>query len=208
MRRGFKAWCERTSREYRAVLAVPLTGTLDPHRLADLLEVRVTVPERIPGLSRGAVLQLTRTDRDSWSAVTVSQDGKRLVVINSGQSQARQASSLAHELAHIVLNHTTDQAVLSDEGFLFRGSYDAAQEEEAGWLAGCLLVPRDGLLAAGRRGADPGCLAARFGVSVDMIRWRLRMTGVRTQLRREQRLGVASAHPPVTPSRAPGPAEE
>lgn len=199
MRRGFKAWCERTSREYRAVLAVPVTGALHPRRLADLLEVRVTVPERIPGLSRGAVLQLTRTDRDSWSAVTISQDGKRLVVLNSGQSRARQASSLAHELAHIVLNHTTDRAVLSDEGFLFRGSFDAAQEEEAGWLAGCLLVPREGLLAAGRRGTEPGRLAARFGVSVDMVRWRLRVTGVGRQLRRERRLGAASAQPPTAP---------
>ena len=181
------------------MLAVSLVGALDPRRLADLLEVRVTVPEQIPGLSRGAVLQLTRADRDSWSAVTISQDGKHLVVLNSGQSQARQASSLAHELAHIVLNHTTDRAVLSDEGFLFRSSYDSGQEEEASWLAGCLLVPRDGLLAVGRRGTDPRRLAAKFGVSVDMIQWRLRMTGVGRQLRRERRLRVASTHPPTAP---------
>ena len=188
MRRGFKAWCERTSHEYRSSLGVRLTDPLDPRRLANLLGVRVTTPEAIPSLSRETVSQLTSVDRESWSAVTISHDGKRLVVLNSGQSRARQTSSLAHELAHIVLNHTTDQAVLSDEGFLFRGSYDAAQEEEADWLASCLLVPREGLLAAGRRSVDHRYLAVRFGVSRDMIAWRWRMTGASRQLKREERL--------------------
>lgn len=192
MKRGFKAWCERTSQEYRDSLAVPLADPLDPRRLADLLEVQVTTPERIPRLSRTAVIQLTEADRDSWSAVTVSHDGRHLIVLNSGHSRARQTSSLAHEIAHIILNHTTDEVVLSDEGFLFRGSYNAAQEEEASWLAGCLLVPRDGLLAASRHRADYGYLSTRFGVSRDMIEWRLRMTGVSRQLQRETRLRIAS----------------
>ena len=188
MRRGFKAWCERTSQEYRAALGVRLADRLDPRRLAELLDVQVSVPEAIPGLSRASIHQLTRVDRDSWSAVTISQSGRSLIVLNSGQSAARQTSSLVHELAHIILNHAPDETVLSDEGVLFRGSYDANQEDEANWLAGCLLVPRDGLLAAGRRSADPMALAERFGVSRDMIEWRLRMTGVMRQLRREERL--------------------
>ena len=191
MRRGFKAWCERTSREYRSSLGTPLARPLNPRRLADLADVRVTIPERIPGLSRTAVLQLTEEDRDSWSAVTIAYNGRHLVVLNSGHSRARQTSSLTHELAHIILNHATDGAVLSDEGFLFRGSYDASQEEEASWLAGCLLVPRDGLLALGRHHSDHGYLASRFGVSQDMIAWRLRVTGVSRQLRRERRIGIA-----------------
>ncbi|MXW10512.1 MAG: ImmA/IrrE family metallo-endopeptidase [Gammaproteobacteria bacterium] len=192
MRRGFKAWCERTSREYRVSLGVPLANPLDPGRVADLLGVRVTTPEAIPGVSQESVVQLTKIDRDSWSAVTISLNGKRLVILNSGQSVARQTSSLAHELAHIILNHTTDQAVLTDEGFLFRGNYDAVQEQEANWLASCLLVPRDGLLAAGRRNADQRYLAMRFGVSREMIAWRLRMTGVSRQLKREERLRTAA----------------
>ena len=193
MRRGFKAWCERTSQEYRRSVGVRPTDPLDPGQLAKLLGVLVTTPEAIPGLSREAVSQLTSIDRESWSAVTIAHGGKRLVVLNSGQSRARQTSSLAHELAHIVLNHTTDEAVLSDEGFLFRGSFDTAQEEEADWLSGCLLVPRDGLLAVGRRSADHRYLAMRFGVSRDMVAWRLRLTGVSRQLKREARMRMAAS---------------
>ena len=88
MRRGFKAWSERTSREYRRSLGVPLAHPLDPHRLANLLGVRVTTPEAIPGLSPDSVSQLTGVDRDSWSAVTIAHSSKRLVVLNSGHSRA------------------------------------------------------------------------------------------------------------------------
>ena len=41
-----------------------------------------------------------------------------------------------------------------------------AEEEEANWLSGALLVPRDGLMRAYRRQKDEGCLADHFGISL------------------------------------------
>lgn len=182
MRRGFKAWCERTATDYRQALGVVPSGALDPRRLADHLGVRVATPEDIPTLSETARRQLVEVDAGSWSAVTIARGNARLVILNSGHSEARQRSSLAHELAHIILNHATDRTRLSREGLLFRGSFDQEQEEEATWLGGCLLVPRDGLLKARYRTADVDALAARFGVSTDMIAWRLQRTGVLRQV--------------------------
>lgn len=188
MRRGFKAWCERTSTEYREALGIPQTGPLDPRTLATLLEVRVTTPERVPALSEASLHQLTVADPESWSAVTLSDGGRRLVILNSGHSMVRQKSSLTHELAHIILNHSTDLAQLSEEGFLLRNTCDKAQEQEADWFSGCLLVPRDGLLEACRATRSVPGLAARFQVSSDMVTWRLQVTGVLRQVRRFQAL--------------------
>lgn len=182
MRRGFKAWCERTANDCRQALAVAPAGALDPRRLADHLGVRVATPEDIPTLSETARRQLVEVDAGSWSAVTIARGNARLVILNSGHSEARQRSSLAHELAHIILNHATDRTRLSREGLLFRGSFDQEQEEEATWLGGCLLVPRDGLLKVRYRTADVDALAAKFGVSTDMIAWRLQKTGVLRQV--------------------------
>ena len=150
MRRGFKAWCERTAADYRRTTTTPPTAALDLEALAAILSVRVMTPEAIPTLPPGAIHQLTVVDPASWSAVTISRGSRRLVILNSGHSRARRRSSLAHELAHLILNHPSDCSVLSNEGVFFRGSFDREQEEEANWLAGCLLVPRDGLLAAFR----------------------------------------------------------
>ena len=184
MRRGFKAWCEKTAGDYRQALGVPPTAALDPNRLAAHLGLRVTTPERIPTLSETSRRQLLEIDPDSWSAVTLVRNDSGLVILNSAHSEARQRSSLAHELAHILLNHASDQTHLSELGLLFRRSFDREQEQEANWLAGCLLVPRDGLLKARLRTRSENALAARFGVSTSMISWRLRTTGVLRQVGR------------------------
>ena len=201
MRRGFKAWCERTSVDYRTALGVPLTVPLDPYWLAKHLGVRVAIPQEIPTLSKASLQQLTVVDPASWSAVTLSHGDRRLVILNSGHARVRQTSSLVHELAHIILNHSADATRLSDEGFLFRNSYDKAQEDEADWFAGCLLVPRDGLLDTYRKTQDQDRLAGWFGVSGQMIAWRLSKTGVSRQLRRFQ----ASRTTPAVVGRSPVP---
>ena len=199
MRRGFKAWCERAAADYRRAVGVPPTGPLDPRRLAARLKVRVTTPHGIPTLSPSALRQLTEVDPGSWSAVTLVRDDARLVILNSAHSEARQRSSLAHELAHLLLNHTADRALLPNAGLLFRGSFDREQEEEADWFAGCLLAPRDGLVSASRRSPSEKALAARFEVSEALIAWRLKTTGVLRQIRR------GSGPPPMRrPARTSG----
>ena len=89
MRRGFKAWCERTANDYRHALGVAPCGALDPRHLADHLGVSVASPEDIPTLSDTARRQLVEIDPDSWSAVTIALGDARLVILNSGHSDAR-----------------------------------------------------------------------------------------------------------------------
>ena len=69
-------------------------------------------------------------------------------------------------------------------GHLLLSSFEQEQEDEADWLSGTLLVPRTGLVVAYRSVQDPRILANGFRVSVDMLNWRLRMTGVATHARR------------------------
>ncbi len=193
MRRGFKAWCERTSSEYRQALGLSLAVSLDPLILAEHLNVRVLMPDEVPGVSPKSLIQLKGSDGlATWSAVTITQGGIRLVILNSGHPSTRQANSLAHELAHIILNHTSDDTQWSPEGVLFRNSFDEEQEDEANWLAACLLLPRQGLLQAYRRQPRPDELARHFGVSQKLVNWRLRMTGITRQARRAAALRAAT----------------
>ena len=182
MRRGFKSWCERAAAEYRAALGVPMEAALDPYALAEHLDVRVLMPEDIPRIAPASAKQLRGVaGQANWSAVTIFQGGARLVILNSGHPGTRQANSLAHELAHIILNHTSDNAQVSQQGFLFRNNFDKEQEDEANWLAACLLLPREGLLQAYRSKPIPAALAQHFRVSQKLVNWRLRMTGIMHQ---------------------------
>jgi len=62
--------------------------------------------------------------------------------------------------------------------------YPDQQEQEAEWLAGAMLLPRDAIFFYRSRGWAAEQICAKFGVSVPLCEWRIRMTGVDMQLKR------------------------
>lgn len=63
-------------------------------------------------------------------------------------------------------------------------SCDREQEEEANWLAGCLLLPRPLLIRCLLRRMDEAAIAASCKVSEEMVTYRINVTGVKRQLAR------------------------
>ncbi len=182
--RGFKTWCEKYSAEVRNKLSVRKDAPLDTRALAKLLGVRVWTPHDVPGLNSEALNVLLRNDGvtpSCWSAVTVVVSNKVVVVLNSSHSGARQASDLTHELAHRIRGHQAREVSLSEDGIMLLSSYDKQEEEEADWLSGCLLLPRDALILIRRRHLGNAEAAAEYGVSAKMLSYRMAMTGVNRQ---------------------------
>ncbi len=192
MRRGFKTWCENTAEKHRTALGLKPEDSLDPEDLASHLGVTVWRPEEVPGLAASSLRRLTDSDPDSWSAVTIQHGATSLIIVNSAHELTRQRSSITHELAHLILDHTPGRIDLSPAGYLLLSSFQREQEDEADWLSGTLLVPRAGLVVMYHSTQIPQDLASRFQVSVDMLNWRLRMTGVATQARRAYNKSVTA----------------
>jgi hypothetical protein len=65
-----------------------------------------------------------------------------------------------------------------------RGACNPEQEEEASWLAGCLLLPRSLLLREAYNGTSAEDIADKYQVSPHMARFRLNTSGVLLQARR------------------------
>ena len=185
--RGFKTWAERFGEGLRKELELKSTEPLDPRLLATFLGVGICTPKQVPGLSKDALKQLLETDPSGWSAVTVMTEKHPIVIYNPAHSLARQASDIAHELAHIILEHDPAKMVLSQDGAIVMRSFNEKQEEEANWLAWSLLLPREALLQAVRNGHGATEIALQFGVSESLAKYRIQITGVRTQLRRYAR---------------------
>lgn len=179
--RGFKAWCERLALEKRAELGVKAVDRLDPQALADNLKIKVRSIDQIPGLSPQTKQALVSGTDSSWSAVTICLKEKRLIVLNNSHSEGRLASDLAHELSHLLLEHKPAALDVSATGIMMLESYDQHQEEQANWLAGCLLLPRDALVHIKRRRIENSIAAKHFGVSLAMLRYRMSVTGVHYQ---------------------------
>lgn len=182
--RGFKIWCERYAAEKRVELSLSPPDPLDPFLLAENLGIRVWNPNDIPKLSASAKRILLFNDGKTpsdWSAVTVLSGAKTVVILNSSHSRARQASDLTHELSHRIRGHGAQEIDVSDEGLMLLQSYDKLQEEEADWLAGCLLLPRGALVSIKKKRLDPAKAASVYGVSQRMLSYRMAMTGVAKQ---------------------------
>jgi len=183
LKRGFKAWCEKAAAGYRRDLGLQRDDALDPHILAKHLRVLVITPDKLPGLAATTLRHLLHVDPDSWSAVTLVLSGRRLVIVNSSHPPGRLASSLSHELSHIILEHKPTQAFFGPNGSLMIKEFNKEQEEEADCLASVLLVPREALLSLVSRYDDQE-LASHFGVSLPLLRMRRNRSGVDRQLAR------------------------
>ena len=185
MQRGYKAWCERYSADTRRELGLPPTSPLSARELAKHLGIRVWTPHDVPSLPPETRQVLLRNDGSPscWSAVTLVVGDKILVILNSSHSPARQASDLMHELAHRIRNHEPEEMSISSEGLMLLKAYDKEQEEEADWLAGTLLLPREALVDIRRRGMSDDEVTAEYGVSKRMYTYRVSMTGLNRQFR-------------------------
>ncbi len=187
-KRGFKSWCENTSAALRAELKLGTADGLDPRKLAAHLEIIVWKLEEIPGIPDECVAVL-RADSDSWSAATVCVGIRHAVILNSGHSPARMNSDFMHELSHLVLAHTPARVDVSNDEMLLLSTYNRAQEEEANWLSGALLLPRDALFNIRRQELTDVTACRLYGCSQDMLTFRLRVTGVDLQLKRSRSNG-------------------
>lgn len=182
LRHGFKAQSERRSVEIRKKFGLQSDALLNARQVAAAYGILVWTETDIVGVSHDDLFQLTVTDPDSWSAFTMRVGEKHLIVVNSIQSAPRQNSVIMHELSHILLGHELTSAGLTAEGHFVPTSYDQDQEDEADWLAGTLLLPRPALLRIRNLGLTDNEAQTNYQVSDQMLKWRLRMTGVDYQL--------------------------
>ncbi|GAA1213921.1 ImmA/IrrE family metallo-endopeptidase [Prauserella alba] len=176
LRRGFKAHAGRLALAVRAELGLDASGPLDPYTLAELYGIPV-LDLRDPAMPRDAVRHFTGPAADSFSGALVAVGSARVIVENHVHDTRRRRATIAHEMAHVLLEHEFGLLVT---GAQLCGATATSVEREADELAGELLLPRDAALAAALRGWTDTAVARRFGVSRRMARWRLNATGART----------------------------
>lgn len=175
LRRGFKSEAERIARRVRSELGIGAAEPVAPKILAELLGIEVRAGDELISLER--FRELEDLQPGAFSACTLRPSADRPVVVyNPLSAESRQTSDIAHELAHILLDH--DMSRVERVGGVTFLSCDPTQEEEAAWLSGCLLLPRPLLLAEVRRGSDAKDIASKYGVSERMAKYRMAVTGV------------------------------
>lgn len=167
----------------RAEVGLKPVEPLDPRALAEWLEVPVRPISCLQGDGIVAFVEhFQGAGQSMFSAVTIFPDyprHRRVILYNDANTPARQNSDIAHELSHGLLLHDPRHAIVNG-----CRDYNRDEEEQANWLAGCLLIPREAAVKLAWSRAPKAQLAAEFGVSEKMFDWRLDMTGARKQVAR------------------------
>jgi hypothetical protein len=185
VKRGFKSECESIATAVRAEMGLAAHAPLDSSDLAEHLGIPLHPLSALDGNGVAAAISHVRANSAVLSAMTIFPEWprpRRLVIFNDGNSEARQNSDVAHELAHGLLMHEPRRAIVSG-----CRDYAKADEDEAAWLSGCLLVPREAALVVAMAGTPMGIAAVEYGVSMQMMTYRVNSTGARMQAEARRR---------------------
>ncbi len=185
MERGFKTRCEEMSRSLRTELGLDPVTPLPAEQLASYLGVYLWSVEDL-GLAPEDVTQLVHNDPESWSAITVSAAGTDAIILNPNHRRGRYSSDVMHELAHLLLGHEPSTMFFAGQENLALRGFNEDAEEEANWLAGALLLPREALVRLRSRNSPTEAACDEFEVSKQMLDFRMRVTGVERQFSRRK----------------------
>jgi Zn-dependent peptidase ImmA (M78 family) len=131
------------------------------------------------GFSQDHFLRLNSLDSNFFACMVPTPAG-HILINNTNSSQNRSNSNIVHELSHVICEHNFS-SIKPINGSILR-EFDQDSEDEANWLAGCLLLPREGLLWAHKKGLSIKQISNHFGTSEQMSRWRFNVTGVTKQI--------------------------
>lgn len=176
LRRGFKKEARELALEVREELGTEVFAPLDPYALAKLYGVEVFDLTH-PALPPESVRHLTEVRPQVFSAALVPLDPSGAIIIeNHVHPLKRRRSTMAHEMAHVLLEHPFGPMLTDDNGCR---SAVREIEDEAAELSGELLIPTDAARAAAFRDWSDHSVANHFRVSLRMARWRMNVTGAR-----------------------------
>lgn len=164
--------------EERSDLGVGPFDALDPFALAAHHGIPIYPVDELATspLAAEAVQWFTTTGAGLWSAALIPVDRFRIIIENTAHTVQRRRASIAHELAHYLLEHPFDEALVDVERRC--RTFDKTREDQAKFLSGELLIPQRAARRAAFCGWTNDQVASHFGVSIQFAQ--MQMAGART----------------------------
>lgn len=180
-RRGFKAEANAIARDMRCELGIAPHEPLCPFRLAEHLCIPIVKLSSLRRQIPKEVGFLMHDGKEFFSAVTIFVGRCRTILHNDANSRSRQASDIAHEVGHALLQHPPAPPFCD----LGNRNFNKDVEDEANWLGFALLISEEAAIHIVRSGWSIEVAARKYAVSNKVIRMRLNVTGARQRVGRK-----------------------
>lgn len=189
-----KEW-EPIALELRRVGKAQRLDILDPWRLAS--ELGLLVPDcrsLLHELPTNHYSHLCEQGRDMWSGGVhpiPMPDGTLLCLLNPFHSSLRHKSTLMEEVSHVYLDHETSKVQCLGDGVSFR-DYNKTQEREAFGVGAAALLPWSPFFSAINAHKTVRQISAAFGVTSELVEYRIKITGATNLYKARQKSGKKS----------------
>lgn len=177
-RRGFKKETNAYSRKFRAELGLKPHAPLCPWKLAEYLAIPVAPLSNFKNQIPEPIYYLMKCDQECFSAVTVFDGRRRMIVHNDAHHPHRQASNITHELSHAILLHPPTEP-FSEHGCR---NFNKDIEDEANWLGPALLISEEAALHIVKNEMSIDEASKFYSVSEKVILMRINVTGARKRI--------------------------
>jgi hypothetical protein len=178
---GEPARIERCAIAAKRCFGIADTAPLDPFEVARDIGVPVIGErEHFNCLPAGLRREVLGSRGRQWSAGTLNGARGPLVVLNPIHAPARLKVTLAEELAHLVMGHPPS-TIDAETGMR---TYDGGIEAEAFGVGGALVMPYSQLFGFAKRGVPERQIGDSFGVSQELVRYRINRAGLRRMYRK------------------------
>lgn len=168
---------EHHALDLREDLNLPLLAPLDPLAAFALLDQVTVHPHGAIPAAACHLDTFRNAGSSSWSGMALRlPDGHELVFYNDCHPPTRVRATLMEEFFHLWLGHPRSQIRLIGEGADTGRSYDATVEYEAFSSGAAALVPFKALTELIGRGDTMRGIAKHFGVSPDLVAFRMKVT--------------------------------
>jgi len=156
-------------------------GALNPFALARFANLLVVDFKQVQGLSAEAREHLLGPAANEWSGGACSRalpDGRKIIILNPTHGWQRKHATLMEEICHVFLGHTPNRlAVVGSPGNkAIARDYQKLDEEAAYATGAAALVPFKALRKLVLRGKTAREIARHFGVSRELVGYRLKVT--------------------------------
>jgi hypothetical protein len=185
VRRGFKEEAKRLALEVRSELGLGIRDPLDSYILADLYGIPIFPLHELTGhgCSPDAVAHFSGVREATFSAALIPLGSSQIIIENAVHADTRRRVSIAHEMAHVLLEHQFSETILTLDGCR---SVPKEIEAEADRLGSELVIHYQAALAAARAGWSDEQVAFSYGVSPQFAAMRMNASGARTVVARQR----------------------
>ncbi len=151
---------------------------LYPRRLATEFKLHFMELNDMEALAPADRAHIESSDARKWSGSGLPlPNDEWLIILHPCQTPERATVTTMEEIAHVHYRHKPCRLVTDAAGVTHR-EYDPEIEDEAYWTASAALLPSKALARRVYKGVTTQAIAAEFGVSTQLVEFRIKTLGL------------------------------